>query len=111
MSVPDCYRGTYLDGVRAVDFVCLLNDVDQNRIAVWGGSQVGGFAFASAALERTVRLCEMEPAQQIKSFSVISPVINALSFSPDGNLLVSGGGDFVRMGEVRMWRMQNVNRK
>ena len=70
-----------------------------------------GRVLASVALDRTVRLWEMESTQQIKSFSVNSPVINALSFSPGGNLLVAGGGDFLRMGEVRMWRMQNVNRQ
>ena len=65
----------------------------------------------AAAIDRTVRLCEMESAQLVKSFSTDSPMINALSFSPDGNLIVASGGGFLKMGEVRMWRMQNVNRK
>lgn len=33
------------------------NDVDQNRIAIWGGSQGGGFAFATAALDSRVDMC------------------------------------------------------
>ena len=51
------YRGAYLDCVRAVDFVCSRPDVDQTRIAIWGGSQGGGFAFASAALDSRIDFC------------------------------------------------------
>lgn len=51
------YRGAYLDCVRAVDYIASRDDVDQNRIAVWGGSQGGGFAFATAALDSRVDLC------------------------------------------------------
>ena len=51
------YRGAYLDCVRAVDYVCTRDDVDTDRIAVWGGSQGGGFAFATAALDPRVSLC------------------------------------------------------
>ncbi len=51
------YRGAYLDCIRAVDFLCSLNNVDQERIAVWGASQGGGFAFATAALDNRVDFC------------------------------------------------------
>ena len=51
------YRGAYLDCIRAVDFLCSLDNVDQDRIAVWGASQGGGFAFATAALDNRVDLC------------------------------------------------------
>ena len=51
------YRGAYLDCIRAVSFLCSLNNVDQERIAVWGASQGGGFAFATAALDNRVDLC------------------------------------------------------
>jgi cephalosporin-C deacetylase-like acetyl esterase/poly(3-hydroxybutyrate) depolymerase len=51
------YRGAYLDCVRAVEFVCSRDDVDQKRIAVWGGSQGGGFALATAALDSRVDYC------------------------------------------------------
>lgn len=51
------YRGAYLDCIRALDFLCSRKDVDQNRIAVWGGSQGGGFAFATASLDQRVDLC------------------------------------------------------
>ncbi len=51
------YRGAYLDCIRAVDFLCSLDTVDQERIAVWGASQGGGLAFATAALDNRVDLC------------------------------------------------------
>ena len=51
------YRGAYLDCIRAIDFICSLDNVDQERIAVWGASQGGGFAFATAALDDRVDLC------------------------------------------------------
>ena len=51
------YRGSYLDCIRAVDFIAARKDVDQDKIAVWGGSQGGGFAFATAALDPRVDHC------------------------------------------------------
>ena len=51
------YRGAYLDCVRAVDFISSRADVDQTQIAVWGGSQGGGFAFATAALDPRIDFC------------------------------------------------------
>ncbi len=51
------YRGSYLDCIRAVDFIASRPDVDQDKIAVWGGSQGGGFAFATAALDSRVDYC------------------------------------------------------
>jgi cephalosporin-C deacetylase len=43
--------------VRAVDYLSSREDVDGDRIAVWGGSQGGGLAFATAALDQRVDLC------------------------------------------------------
>lgn len=51
------YRGAYLDCVRAMDYLCSRDDVDQDRIAVWGASQGGGLAFATASLDQRVDLC------------------------------------------------------
>ena len=51
------YLGSYLDCVRAVDFIASRPDVDQDKIAVWGGSQGGGFAFATAAIDPRVDYC------------------------------------------------------
>ena len=51
------YRGAYLDCIRAIDFICSLDNVDQERIAVWGASQGGGLAFATASLDNRVDLC------------------------------------------------------
>jgi len=59
LDSPDTYyyRGAYLDCVRAVDFVATRREVDSERIAVWGGSQGGGFALATAALDPRIDLC------------------------------------------------------
>lgn len=51
------YRGAYLDCVRALDFVTARPEVDSERVAVWGGSQGGGLALATAALDPRVGLC------------------------------------------------------
>jgi len=51
------YRGAYLDCLRSIDYIATREDVDPERIAVWGASQGGGFAFAMAALDRRIDLC------------------------------------------------------
>jgi cephalosporin-C deacetylase len=51
------YKGLFLDCIRAMDFLETRKDVDQDRIAVWGGSQGGGLSFATAALDDRVDLC------------------------------------------------------
>jgi len=51
------YKGSYLDCIRAVDFIASRSDVDPAKIAVWGGSQGGGFAIATAALDSRVDYC------------------------------------------------------
>ena len=51
------YQGCYMDCIRAVDFLVQHRSVDVSRIAVWGGSQGGGLAFATAALSSNVALC------------------------------------------------------
>ncbi len=51
------YQGAYADCVRAVDFLVSRPEVDENRIAVTGGSQGGGLSFAAAALDKRISLC------------------------------------------------------
>ncbi len=51
------YLGLYLDCIRAVDFLMTRDDVDADRIAIWGGSQGGGLSFATAALDQRIDLC------------------------------------------------------
>ena len=51
------YQGAYLDCVRAVDFLCSREEVDQKRIAVKGGSQGGGLSLSTAALDPRISLC------------------------------------------------------
>jgi len=50
------YRGAFLDVVRAVDFVCSRPEIDASKIAVRGSSQGGALSFASAALDKRVKV-------------------------------------------------------
>lgn len=51
------YRGAYMDCIRAVDFLCSRPEVDTKRIAVQGESQGGALSFATAALDKRIKLC------------------------------------------------------
>ena len=52
------YRGGFMDCVRAVDFLCSREEVDQRYIVVQGGSQGGALSFATAALDnQRIALC------------------------------------------------------
>lgn len=52
------YRGAYLDGVRAIDFLCSRPEIDASRIAVTGPSQGGGLTIATVALsDGRVKCC------------------------------------------------------
>ncbi|MGL1888134.1 MAG: acetylxylan esterase [Reichenbachiella sp.] len=51
------YRGIILDCLQAVDFLSTRDDVDMDRLAVWGGSQGGGLSFWTAALDVRIDLC------------------------------------------------------
>jgi cephalosporin-C deacetylase len=54
------YRHVFLDAVRAVDVLAGREEVDPNRLAVYGLSQGGALALATAALEPRVALCMSE---------------------------------------------------
>lgn len=49
------YRGAYMDCVRGVDFLCSREEIDPERIGVWGRSQGGGLTLATVALDRRPR--------------------------------------------------------
>jgi len=51
------YAGAYLDCLRAVDFLVSRPEIDASRIGVEGGSQGGGLAFATAALDNRIIFC------------------------------------------------------
>jgi cephalosporin-C deacetylase len=51
------YKDIILDCIQALNYLCRRNDVDTNRIAVWGGSQGGGLSFTTAALDKRISLC------------------------------------------------------
>ena len=50
------YRGAFADVIRAVDFVCSRPEIDTTKIAVRGNSQGGALTFASAALDKRVKV-------------------------------------------------------
>ncbi len=49
------YRGAFADVVRAVDFVCSREKVDQDRLVAEGESQGGAFSFISASLDHRIK--------------------------------------------------------
>ena len=51
------YRGAYMDCIRAIDFFATRQEVDNQRIVIEGGSQGGALSFATAALDKRVKLC------------------------------------------------------
>lgn len=51
------YRGAYMDCVRAMQFLKNHPQIDGQKIAVWGGSQGGGLALATAAFDPAVTYC------------------------------------------------------
>ncbi|MEC7583872.1 MAG: alpha/beta fold hydrolase [Planctomycetota bacterium] len=51
------YRGAYADCIRAVDYLCTREDVDQDRLVIWGASQGGGLSWMTAALDPRIDAC------------------------------------------------------
>ena len=51
------YRGAYADCIRAVDYLCTREDVDQDRLVIWGASQGGGMSWMTAALDPRIDAC------------------------------------------------------
>ncbi len=53
LEAPDkhYYRGAYMDCVRALDFLRSREEVDAERVAMFGTSQGGGLTLATAALD------------------------------------------------------------
>ena len=49
------YKNVYAGCVRAMDFLCSLPQTDISRLAVCGGSQGGGLAIVTAALDSRIR--------------------------------------------------------
>ena len=52
------YVGTYMDCVRACDFLASRPEIDKTRIGVEGGSQGGGLSYATAAHDDMIIFCE-----------------------------------------------------
>lgn len=49
------YRGAFADVVRAIDFVCSREKVDQDHLVAEGESQGGAFSFISASLDHRIK--------------------------------------------------------
>lgn len=54
------YRGAFCDVVRAIDFVCSLEQTDPMRIYAWGDSQGGAFTWIAGSLDH--RVCAIAPS-------------------------------------------------
>ncbi len=64
------YRGAFMDAVRAVDFLCTREKVDQSRLYAEGASQGGALTYAAASLTD-------------HPFAAIAPAIPFLGDFPD----------------------------
>jgi cephalosporin-C deacetylase len=51
------YKNIYLDCFVGLNYLASREDVDLDRIAVWGGSQGGGLSLLTAAYDKRVSLC------------------------------------------------------
>jgi cephalosporin-C deacetylase len=51
------FRGAYMDGIRAMDFLSSRPEIDTQRIGIWGGSMGGALSLVAASLDRRVKLC------------------------------------------------------
>jgi cephalosporin-C deacetylase len=51
------FRGAYMDGIRAMDFLCSRPEIDKQRIGLWGGSMGSALAMVTASLDRRAKLC------------------------------------------------------
>ncbi len=49
------YRGAFCDVVRAIDFICSLDQADTTHIFAWGDSQGGAFTWIAGSLDHRVR--------------------------------------------------------
>ena len=57
------YNRVYLGCIRAVDFLCDLQEVDVDNLLVWGGSQGGALSIVTAALDKRIKnLVALYPA-------------------------------------------------
>lgn len=51
------YKNIYLDCFVGLNYLASREDVDLERIAVWGGSQGGGLSLLTAAFDKRISLC------------------------------------------------------
>jgi cephalosporin-C deacetylase len=51
------FRGAYMDGKRAMDFLCSRPEIDKQRIGLWGGSMGSALALVTASFDRRAKFC------------------------------------------------------
>ncbi|MFD2627800.1 acetylxylan esterase [Oceanobacillus kapialis] len=84
------YRNVYVDAVRAIDFLCGREEIDNGRIAVIGSSMGGGITLAAAALDDRPKLavadmpnmCDIPLAMEQKFEGSLTVVENFLRQHP-----------------------------
>lgn len=54
------YRGAYMDCVRGLDFLCSREEIDPDRIGMWGRSQGGGLTLATSSLDSRLKAAVAE---------------------------------------------------
>lgn len=74
------YRAVYLDALRAVEVLASMDNVDESRIGVTGGSQGGGLTLAAAALSDI-------PKVAIADYPYLSHFERAIEITPTGPYL------------------------
>ncbi|CAG9621153.1 acetylxylan esterase [Sutcliffiella rhizosphaerae] len=85
------YRKVFMDGVKAIDFVCNREEVDKERIALMGASMGGGIALAVAALDDRPKLavadvpnlCDIPLAMKLKFEGSLTVVEQFLHRHPE----------------------------
>jgi len=85
------YRKVYVDAVRAIDVACSRLEIDQERIAIMGGSMGGGITLAVAGLDSRPKLaiadipnmCDLSLAIKQKTEGSLMHVEDFLHRYPD----------------------------
>jgi WD40 repeat protein len=85
-----------------------------HKAPVFSVAFAGDAALASGGADRSTIVWDLKPpwvlGRTIGSGDVASPIsdrVNAVRFSPDGQLLATGGGEATRGGEIKIWRVSD----